>query len=1023
MKTPWADFTDEQRRAAFLVDRHVLASAGAGSGKTTVMAVRYVACLLQGALLPAQILALAFTVEAAGNLRARIDRTLRQVLRAGVFPRLGDDEDFQFTDAERTHLRRCLAELPGAPITTIDGACLNWVREGAAQLGRDPETGPAEAVTWAQIRERAWLRLRREATGELEPLIARHGEHQVRHGLLSKLDQAGALPSGRAETLPGDRFALLLQRRSAQLAQLPAALAEAGHAPLPADRIGLLERLQELDSVAARGKGKEAIRDLQDLLDYPNPRRADGGRPTGNERRRRGSLLTLVDWDPALEADLAAEAQGVVELVARLRSFVGEESAAAGVAGFSAISAEAMALLRDPSTVRRLARRYRHVLLDEVQDLNRLQASLVEALLDALPEDPPAAAGPRVFAVGDHRQSIFGFRHAAPEIFSAWETSLPARGGTVATLRENFRSHPGLVLGITALFADAAFRPEDIKPGRTAAGTAVLAAWRVVAPEDAVEVQPHFVAEGIAASKRPPEDHAVLLRSRTHMAAYARALEARGIACDTDFPEGLIDSQEVADVEAILRLALAPHDRDALAVAVGGPWGTADANDKCLLVTGLEGDPRTILAATALGEIVAATAALAAEQGPAVAVRALAMDPRLTARYGRRPLARRRLANLMTLADEEQAAGRTLDLAAFCQRLRDRRRHGVDEAGASGAALGGRGVRLMTIHGAKGLEWPVVWLPELDRAHGTQDQRQAFLAVPEGEVLRLAVKRGPHDQGVSLAAEMLIDDIRVRQIAEERRLFYVACTRARDELHLVLEKLPHPPDQRGLTACPGGWVSEAWQEVVSDPQARTTARASTTVSNARPPALILTPATQSVSLRSVTELVEALPPTAGGESGGPREEWLRKLIGTTVHEAFARYGVGMSPTQATQSLSTIAALIPAPRRESLLAALTDGQLIPGYWEGERLIEQPLIGEYEGQVITAQIDLLLKREGRWHLYDFKTGNAAHHQSGAAQVRLYAELLAPLLDAPLAGVWLVDVERRALIAVERSPGLSG
>ena len=1015
MRTPWANFTSEQRRAAFLVDRHVLASAGAGSGKTTVMAVRYVACLLQNALLPAQILALAFTVEAAGNLRARIDRTLRQVLRAGVFPRClahegQEDEDFQFTDAERSHLRRCLAELPGAPITTIDGACLNWVREGAAHLGRDPETGPAEAIAWAQIRQRAWLRLRRESVAELEPLIARHGEHQVRNGLMGKLDQASALPSGAADTLDGDPFALLLQRRSAQLAQLPAAALAAGQPPMPPTRMELLSWLNDLDAVRAGGKIKEAMRIVQDLIDYPTSRKPDGGRPEKGMRRSRGSLLTLCNWDPALEADLAADAKRVVMLVARLRVILAEESSAAGVAGFSAIAAEALALLGDQSTAMRLARRYRHVLLDEVQDLNRLQARLVEALLDALPLNE----SPRVFAVGDHRQSIFGFRHAAPEIFTAWETTLPARGGTIATLRENFRSHPGLVLGIKELFADEAFRPQDITPGRTAEGTAVLAAWRVVAPDEMIGAQPHFVAERIATSGRVPEDHAILLRSRTHMATYARALEARGIPCDTDFPEGLIEAQEVADIEAILRLALAPHDRDALAIAVGGPWGTEDPNDKCLLVTGLEGDPATILAGTALGDVVAATAARAAAEGPAVAVRALAMDPRLTARYGQLPLARRRLANLMTLADEEHAAGRTLDLVGFCQRLRDRRKHDVDEAVASGAALGGRGVRLMTIHGAKGLEWPVVWLPELDRAHGTQDQRQAFLAVPDEEVLRIAVKRGPHDEGVSLAAELLIDDVRVRQIAEERRLFYVACTRARDELHLVLKKLPNLPDQRGLTSCPGGWVSDAWQEIPIDPSVRTQmpsfAQPRVVISNP----LSLPPITPPIVMRSVSEIVEQIPHPATDTAR--TDEWLRKLIGTTVHEAFARFGVGMSATQATHSLSSIAALMPPSRHAGLIAAMTDAQLIPGYWDGERLIEQPLIGERDGVVITAQIDLLLKRDGAWHLYDFKTGSAAQHAGAVAQMQLYAELLTPLLDAPLAGMWLVDVEARALLQVK-------
>ena len=171
------------------------------------------------------------------------------------------------------------------------------------------------------------------------------------------------------------------------------------------------------------------------------------------------------------------------------------------------------------------------------------------------------------------------------------------------------------------------------------------------------------------------------------------------------------------------------------------------------------------------------------------------------------------------------------------------------------------------------------------------------------------------------------------------------------------------------------------------------------------------------ALRSVSELISDLvdEEVDAAVAGTRSDEWLRKLIGTTVHEAFARFGVGMSSIQATNALSAIAALMPAPRHAGLIAALTDPQLIPGYWDGERLIEQPLIGERNGEVITAQIDLLLKRDGAWHLYDFKTGSASQHASAVAQMQLYAELLAPLLNAPLAGMWLVDVEARTLVRV--------
>jgi ATP-dependent exoDNAse (exonuclease V) beta subunit len=108
-------------------------------------------------------------------------------------------------------------------------------------------------------------------------------------------------------------------------------------------------------------------------------------------------------------------------------------------------------------------------------------------------------------------------------------------------------------------------------------------------------------------------------------------------------------------------------------------------------------------------------------------------------------------------------------------------------------------------------------------------------------------------------------------------------------------------------------------------------------------------------------------------------------------------------------------LLPAERHARLVAGLTDPALVPGYWTGERLIEQPLVAERAGVLVTAQIDLLVRDAAGWHLYDFKTGMASEHAASVAQVRLYAELVRPLLDAPLIDAWLVDVEQRRRIAV--------
>lgn len=1052
--TPWALFTGEQQRAAFLVHTHVLASAGAGSGKTAVMAVRYVACLLdrdgERRITPDRILALAFTNEAAGNLRARIDRTLRAVLRYSVFPRLHEGEltDLQLDEESRSHLRRCLAALPGAPITTVDGACLTWVTEGAAQLGRDPDHAPAENLAWARLRIAAWQAVCRTQSADLAPLIERYGEHNVRNSLIGRADQAAALPGGDAVLDDLDPYAELLRRRAVELTKLPAVIRAAQAIPgkgkirefvqslttvVPTSPAGLISWLEAIDETkvhASNPELAEQVRLLQDLLDAPISRSADGARPPAAQRRGGATLGSLRDWSPAMEQELTVEAGRVVRLLAAMRDAIAAESATAGVAGFAAIEVDALRLLEDPRTAARLARRYRHVLLDEAQDLNRLQARLIEAL--------QTADGPRIFTVGDHRQSIFGFRHAAPEIFGRWESELVGRGGTVATLRENFRSHPDLVRKVTGLFNVEAFRPEDIQPGREGDGEAVLAAHVVLSgnpdpaalKEDPAELQAAFVAERIAGSSRPPEDHAILLRSRTRMALFARALERRGLPCDTDFPEGLVDSQEVHDIEAVLRLVANPADRTALAIALGGPWGTTDPQDKRLMVTALETDPTAALRQTSLGELLPLIRARVASEGPASAVRALATDARLTARYGALPLARRRLANLMLLAEEEQRAGQVLDLTAFCDRLRERRAYGVDEATASGAALGGRGVRLMTIHGAKGLEWPVVWLPGLDRPHNQRDLAQPVLAIPAGDHLRIACRPETRPdrrdaQPISLRAGLLADDLRVRAIGEERRLFYVACTRAREELHLLAGKVPSAPDARQLTSSLGGWVSGAgtvpWVEELVDLRVVSPAAVPPPPRIPATTALPLPDTAPSSEVRSVTDLVEDDVASALGGALG-YEATISRLVGTTIHEGFARCGCGMTTHQADEILAPLLPLLPAERIARLRAALTATDLVPGYWSGERLVEQPLIGELDpGKVLTAQPDLLVRDAAGWHLYDFKTGAAAERASSRLQVQAYAWLVAPLLDAPLVDAWLIDVEGRRRLPVACPPGV--
>lgn len=1071
----WRRFTDEQKRAAFLVDRPVIAAAGAGAGKTAVMAVRYVACLLsrdgEDALKPERILAVSFTREAAANLRARIERTLRTVLHLGSFPRYVEGEgitEAELPPADVEHLRSCLRDLPAAPIATVDALCLQWVAEHAAILGRDPDLRPPEDLAWAQVREQAWGALVADEVAQpgsdLLLLVEAYGAHTAQ-ALVQRLGgAASALPEPQLMALDGDAVDLVCERRAALLDVLIDAVTDAQRlsakgkvldavralpAQMPTDttkRCAWLAALSELSLAGVKDDAiKEVIGTIQDTVDFP-AQRVDNKRPGKDERRAFASLAALASYDPALEVTLSERAAAVARLATAWLAKLDDCAGRAHLAGFATVEAQALRLLHDPTIRRRLGSRYRHVLLDEAQDLNRLQGHLVEALLAGA-----AAGSARLFVVGDHRQSIYGFRHAEPAIFAGWRSSIEGTGGITATLAENFRSHPELLTRVRDVFAQDAlsmeFRPEEIRPGRVAADFqgrgGVVHRWRVLATEGgqplvvrpntvmASEVQARHLAELVFQSikaGRKAEHHAILLRTRGRMRLYAQALERAGIPYDTDFPGGLYDSQECHDIEAVLRLAVNVHDRQALAIALGGPWGAADPQDRTLMVTALERQPAEgwalARAQAPIGAVVDTIRALLATEGVASAIRALIRDERLTRRYGALPLARRRLANLARLAEEEQAAGTALDAPAFIARLAERRRLGVDGEEAAGEHLGSRGVRLMTIHQSKGLEWPVVFLPDLHRPFERRDLSAKALGQVGDDGLLVACHPGDTDgdDAIGLKAGLIADHLRQRQQAEEARLFYVACTRAQEDLHaLIPETDPAGPLRDGSVRCPADWLVGAgmtWDDVTVTMDAAVARVSAAGGSTTALPTLSAATASE-IPVVSVTALLGEDNAVRSANESTPTSltRSNAQALGIAIHAALAQYGPGMDEAVARGILAPFVTSLSEERHRRLLTRLTDRELLPGYWSATtRLIEQPVIGEQDGRIVLGVCDVLLQdAQGAWHLYDWKTGDAASEKSSHVQLQEYARLVTARLPGPLVSVSIVDVEQGTVIPV--------
>lgn len=486
----------------------------------------------------------------------------------------------------------------------------------------------------------------------------------------------------------------------------------------------------------------------------------------------------------------------------------------------------------------RLDARWKHVLLDEFQDTNPLQWRILRAWLEAYGAD---AERPGVFMVGDPKQSIYRFRRAEPRLFEAAAAWLESRfEARRFPQNETRRCAPRVVAWVNAVFADRPDYP-DFAP-HTAHQTA-LPGWCecfAAAPVDSdipvvpfrnpltdpPPVAPHkraaeaaWVAGRIgevvgnlmlggpgrgtdgAAPGRPARyaDILVLYASRADLKVFEDAFRQAGIPYLTDRRGGLLDTLEASDLVALLTALVTPLDDLALAHALKSPvFGCTDA-DLQALARGegawwarLEGwadagdaPDRVRRARTLLAGWRARVGALPVHD----LLDRVFHEGDLTARYTRAVPAHLRatvLANLDGFLNLSLAlsGGRYPSLPRFLDELRQLR----DKAGQDGPdeppAAAGDAVRLSTIHGAKGLEAPVVFLIKADQAGGgdahfgvaldwpPEAERPAHFSLYGG-----AEWRGPGRDGLFE---------RERQQAERERLnlLYVAMTRARQALFI-----------------------------------------------------------------------------------------------------------------------------------------------------------------------------------------------------------------------------------------------
>ena len=810
---------DARDRIAHDLDTTLVVEAAAGTGKTTALVGRILGLVRTGRTRLGRVVAVTFTEKAAGEMKIRL-RTEIERARA------------ETTGPEADRLDEALQELEAARIGTIHALCGDLLRERPVEAGIDPMF---ETIG----DEDEGRRLFQQAFDRWYPQILAAPPEGVRRVLRrparrdsSPRDQLADAGWRLAEhrdftgTWRRDPFArtdaiddLIDQVR--ELGALDDEITNPDH--WVAKAIAEIRRWSDdLDrSEAARGRDHDALEARLRSFTYGKKWEWRGfdvaelapGLSRDDIVERRDELKAALDdvvarCDADLAACLHADLQPLVAAYTELKR-------RAGALDFVDLLVEARDLLRDHDDVRaELQKRFAYVLVDEFQDTDPLQVEIVMLLAGDVPG--------KLFVVGDPKQSIYRFRRADIAIYEAAKAQLTARGADVLQLSVSFRADPRIQAAVNAAFAPVMtggtqasyvplqeFREADLRRPAVVAlpVPAPYAHYGKILEKQLRTSLPGAVAgwvdwllkrSGWEVDGRPLRSSDVCLLFRRFKrwneqvtSDYVRGLETRGIPHVLVGGRTLHDREEVAALRNALTAIEWPDDELSVFATLKGPL-FAVADDAMLAWKASLGKLHPL---RPLDE-----AAVAALSEPLREVGdALAVLKELHRGRNRRPVADtvgrlleatrahagfanwnagdQVLANVLRVAElgrRFEAQRQATSFRAFVEHLAD----AAERGGSSQAPVieeGTEGVRLMTVHKAKGLEFPVVVLCDMT---ASEIPRKPTRHVDPAT----HTWYGPIAGCVPVELLEAAPEVLQRDREEAHRLLYVAATRARDVL-------------------------------------------------------------------------------------------------------------------------------------------------------------------------------------------------------------------------------------------------
>lgn len=613
-------------------DRSMLVEAGAGSGKTAVMAGRIAVMLAQG-VAPRAIAAVTFTELAASELLSRVRDFVADLAAGHIAPELAVGLPGGLSQSQRDNLIAATAAIDEITCSTIHGFCQRLIKPYPAEADIDPGAAVMDRnqadLAFVEIID-GWLRERLSGGGGgvlSEMVLHSPGEtvalmHKIAEALRRRRSLAAPAVTPLADHLQAFRQASddlsafmrtagasepETEAYTARFSEMAVALPTVAEVATPTGLVGLLVSRPHPDLCTKAGafssyrkKGKWVAAAKQAGLS-----RADGDRL--NDAAQAHFEACCSAWDGLLQA---ASGQVLAALIGEAQPILQryhEHKRASAQLDFDDLIHAAGDLLRDHEAVRQaLGQRYAKVLVDEFQDTDPLQAEIFWRLCGDPGDNPQDWTGFRIrpgalFLVGDPKQAIYRFRGADVGAYVQARTAFAERDADgLVSISTNFRSCASILTFVNERFE--AILSADGQPGFTTLdpfhddrgdGVCVAAIDIAVADEngkataerqrdaeaDAVAdlcarvIGNHPVLDRKAGAERPcqPGDIALLAPTGADLWRYEEALERRGIPVATQAGKGLFRRQEVQDLIALTRVLADRRDTLALGALLRGP--------------------------------------------------------------------------------------------------------------------------------------------------------------------------------------------------------------------------------------------------------------------------------------------------------------------------------------------------------------------------------------------------------------------------------------------------------------------